>query len=150
MTIRGSIPEHVRKLIQPEDRGELKAPTQPEADAKFNLKREKELQENIARLLTQRNICFFRQRMDRKTSGTIGWPDFTFAIRGLACAVECKSPHGGSLTQEQNSVLLELSRNGWRVLVCRTEDWLLQFIRTVEQEAAIAEGRKLQQGELHG
>ena len=53
-------------------------------------KSEKVLQEECASELRKRGIPFYRSRMDQKTSGTIGWPDFTFPYAGRFYGVECK------------------------------------------------------------
>lgn len=131
MTIRGPIPEHVRRLMQPEVRQELDAPIQAEADERFIARAEKQLQNNIAALLTERNITFFRQRMDRRTTGLKGQPDFLFAVNGRACAVECKTMDG-KLTQEQKNVLIDLQADGWRTWICRSEMDFLTWLKTVE------------------
>jgi hypothetical protein len=142
MISSSSMPPNIRKCLQPETRSAIgkAAMTTAEADAKFNARAEKKLQENIAALLRQRNICFFSQRMDRRTSGTVGWPDFTFGIKGkdgvaIACAVECKVLDG-KLTQEQWQVLIDLDANGWAATVVRSEAEFLAFIKSVESEAA--------------
>jgi hypothetical protein len=136
-----SLPENIRRCMPKEQRAEIgkAAMTQPEADAKFIARKEKALQENIARLLTQRGITFFRQRMDRKTSGTVGWPDFTFAIKGRACAVECKTPEG-AITQDQNMIMLALHLDGWWTFVARSEADFLQWLRSVEKETEAKNG----------
>lgn len=115
-----TLPERVRRLVPKETRVELKAPTSAEVSEKQNTKREKELQENIANLLRQRGIWFFRQRMDRRTTGTVGWPDFTFAVFGRPVVFECKLP-GRRLTKEQDECLNRLMANGWRFAVIESE-----------------------------
>src|SRR5258706_12228832 len=74
--------------------------TRPEIDAKVAAKREKEIQESIAQYLRMREIPFHRARMDRKTTGPVGWPDFTFCYCGRFVALEVKSVDG-DLTAEQ-------------------------------------------------
>lgn len=135
MTIRGPIPESIRKLMSPADRAPLgkAAMTNDEAQAKMDGKREKDLQENIAALLRIRGIAFFRQRMDRKTTGTVGWPDFTFAINGKAVAFEVKLP-GEQPTPEQNACILAMDRNGWHVVVVHSEQ------QAIEQLEALSHG----------
>lgn len=125
------IPENIRRLMPKDTRLQLDSPTQPEADAKFIARAEKKLQENVARLLTQRNITFFRQRMDRRTSLPNGTPDFIFAVNGRACAVECKTIDG-RLTKEQKDMLIELQNGGWRTWICRSESDFLAWLKSVE------------------
>src|SRR5688572_23373974 len=88
------LPENIRRRMATETRRELKAPTSAEAQAKIDAKREKELQENIAALLRQRNIWFARQRMDKRATGTVGQPDFLCAVNGRPLAMEAKAFHG--------------------------------------------------------
>jgi len=128
-----NIPENIRRCMPPETRKEL-APTQPEADARHNAKCEKQLQEQIANLLRQRNITFFRQRMDKRTTGKVGQPDFVFAVKGQACACEVKMP-GGVLTRDQFSVLEKLQDNGWRTWIARSLMDFVVWLNDVEKEA---------------
>lgn len=130
-----SLPDNVKRCMADADRKPLgkAGMTQPEADAKFTARREKEIQENIAGLLRHRNITFFRQRMDRKTTGQIGWPDFTFAIKGHACACEVKTPDG-VISPEQQEMLTRLMAEGWAVCVVRSEALFLAWINTITEE----------------
>jgi hypothetical protein len=102
--------------------------TLPEITRKKEKIQEKKLQENIAALLRIRDIEFNVSRMDRKKTDKTGWPDFTFAIDGLACAVEVKRP-GEIPTDEQFKVMGRLQRNGWFVRVVFSESDFLQFLQ---------------------
>jgi hypothetical protein len=90
-----------------------------EALAKQEIRLEKELQGHLADLLRLREIEFFRQRMDRATTGTVGWPDFTFAVNGRPVAWECKLP-GKDLDPDQVKVIDRMRGNGWDVRVIRS------------------------------
>lgn len=73
---------------------------------------ERKLQEHIAQYLRMRKIPFFRQRMDKRTTGTLGWPDFSFVLPGgKACFFECKVA-GRKLTEEQEQVRQRLVAAG--------------------------------------
>ena len=128
------IPENIRRRMRPEDRQAIGKPamTNEDAQAKINGKREKELQENIANLLRQRNIWFMRQRMDRKTTGTLGAPDFLFAINGRACAFEVKLP-GGKLTDDQMRAIVAMTNNGWFFRVVHSEAEALKELDSIQQ-----------------
>ncbi len=123
------IPDKMLAMMKPEDRKALgKAGlTFAEAQEKRAKRLEGEVQENIAALLRQRNIRFLRMRMDKPTTGTVGWPDFTFAFKGTPCAIEVKRP-GELPTDEQRAVLADLMRDGWQVRVVFSEDGFLQFL----------------------
>lgn len=85
--------------------------TRPEIDAKSAAKREKEIQESIAQYLRLREIPFHQARMDRKTTGPVGWPDFTFCYCGRFVALEVKAG-GNTTTPDQRSVLAALEKQG--------------------------------------
>lgn len=76
-----------------------------------DLKDEEELQNQIAQYLRLKELPFFRQRMDKRTTGTVGWPDFSYVFQGKACFMECKMP-GNDLTEEQRQVQFELVAAG--------------------------------------
>ena len=130
MKIVGPIPEHVRRLMPPEERKALGAPTCAEVDEKLRAKSEKQLQENIGNMLRQFDIIYNVSRMDRKKTDMVGWPDFTFAIHGRAFAFEVKLP-GGKLTPDQERVIDHMKRNGWLVLVVRSEAEALSILKAL-------------------
>lgn len=126
------LPENIRRCLPTETRKELKAPTSEEAQAKINGKREKGLQDNIAALLRQRNIEAFRQRMDKRTTGVVGQPDFLFAVKGRAAAFECKLP-GAKLTVEQDATLQRMEANGWLTWIIVDEQQAVNALNVLEQ-----------------
>ena len=125
----GPIPDHILRLMTKEDRprGVL---TFAEIEEKRQVRLEKELQEQVASLLRQRNIVFNCSRMDRRKTDKVGWPDFTFAVAGRACAVECKMP-GENLRPEQSVVINAMMGNGWLVAVVTDLSGLLDFLKTL-------------------
>lgn len=133
MTIRGPIPENIRRLMAPEDRQSIGKPamTNDDAQAKINRILETQLQGNIANLLRQRNIWFMRQRMDRKTTGTLSAPDFLFSINGKACAFEVKAA-GCCATAEQAACHAAMRHNGWFVSVVCSEREALDELQKLE------------------
>lgn len=123
------LPDKIVRMMPPEERQRLgnHCLTCEERQQKTEAKSEKKLQENIAALLRQRGITFNQSRMDRKTTGRIGWPDLTFAVKGRACAIEVKLP-GQEPTPEQVSCMIGLIKDGWFVRVVRSESEFLQAL----------------------
>jgi hypothetical protein len=82
---------------------------------------EKILQRQIAELLHRHGIVVFYQRMDRRTSGKTGQPDFLFAVNGQAIAWEIKT-ETGRLSLEQERLMDKLSQppNSWKCKVIRS------------------------------
>lgn len=116
MKIIGTIPNHILKLMPKETRAPMgkAGMTSDEADEKLRLKSEKQLQEQVANLLRQRNIWFDRSAMHKRTTGTIGKPDFLFAVEGNAIGIECKFGDG-KLSDEQQKTHKAMLENGWNV-----------------------------------
>lgn len=101
MRITGIIPNHILEKMNPKDRP--KGPeglTVREVYERASKRAEKEIQEEIANYLRQRNIPFQRTRMDKKTTGTIGWPDFTFPFDGKFYGLEVKARGCGETTEQ--------------------------------------------------
>jgi len=59
-----------------------------------------------------------------------GWPDLTFALRGMPCAVELKGP-GGVVSADQAACLERLAANGWRVAVLRSLPEVCDWCRAI-------------------
>lgn len=96
-----------------------------------SLLREKDLQEAICQYLNLRDIPFFRQRMDRRTTGTLGQPDFLCCIKGKFAAIECKvGPN--VLTDEQKAVQERLLAAGGRYDVVHTLQEAIEAIQRNE------------------
>jgi hypothetical protein len=121
--VKGLIPPNILRLMPSEERRQLgKAGELPEeALARAKVRVERDLQYMLASLLNLRGIAFMRQRMDKKATGTIGWPDFTFAVDGRAVAWEVKLP-GEKPTAEQEEMHQRMRANGWTVEVITSVD----------------------------
>lgn len=100
-------------------------PVQP---TKEEMKNEKQFQEQVAALLRNRGIVFQRSRMDCKTTGTVGMPDFLFAVNGKPCALECKMP-AGIVSEDQRRCIEGMRENGWDVRVVRSIDEVLEALK---------------------
>lgn len=93
---------------------------------------EKELQEQIKSLLHHRGIVFLCSKFGKKSTIKKGWPDFTFAINGKACAVEVKTGNN-DLDPEQITVIRQMESNGWAVIVVRDLLTFKQFLDEMEK-----------------
>jgi len=126
MKIVGPIPDHILRLMPKADRpsGVL---TFKEIGEKREDRAEKTLQNNIANLLRQRGIVFNYSRMDRRKTDVTGWPDFTFAVNGRACAVEVKRPDQVP-TPDQFAVMSAMIENGWMTAVVHSEAEFIKFM----------------------
>ena len=72
--------------------------------------------------------------MDRATTNNPGTPDFLFAIKGQAVALEAKLP-GRVPSIEQLKMLTALSSNGWICRVVHSIDEAIQAVRLADQTA---------------
>lgn len=130
MRYSGVIPTNVLRLMPPEERARLgKAGVLPEeALANAEIRLERDLQIRLRALLGLRGIAYQQSRMDKKTTGTVGWPDFTFAVNGRPVAWECKLP-GKDLDEDQVRVIEQMKANGWDVRVIRSVEQAMGHLR---------------------
>jgi len=104
------------------------AMTMPEIEVKAALKSEKELHRQFENYLRLVELPFGTARMDRKSTFTEGWPDYTLVIKGRAIFIECKMP-GKDLEPEQQRVCALLAAMGAYVRICES---LQECIETVK------------------
>lgn len=109
------------KIADPAERARIIGSPLPSAErhAAEEVKVERELHKLIWNELTRREIFLVHSRMDRKTTQAKGTPDFVACIIGLFVAFECKTATG-ALSKEQETVRLEIIRNGGRYYVVRS------------------------------
>lgn len=124
-----TLPDNVLKRMSPEDRKPLgkSGLTQAECQERIDDRSEKQLQRDIADYLRQRGIPFACSRMDKPTTSTIGWPDFTFPFGGKFWSLECKSKTGKLSTEQELCGSLILANGGeYKVVRSLTEvkNWL--------------------------
>ena len=82
--------------------------------------RESALHERIIAVCRANGWIYRRDRMDMKTSGTIGWPDFTIlASAGRTFLIECKTAKG-KLTTQQAGLAMKAESLGHTVHVVRS------------------------------
>jgi hypothetical protein len=86
-------------------------------------KDERELQRQIANYLRLHGIWFTQSRMDRRTSNTVGTPDFIFCYRGRFVAWEVKCPWAPALRPEQRKAAHAIVAAGgeWRLVTSLAE-----------------------------
>lgn len=105
--------------------------TESEAQADLDFDREKDLQIGMCNLLNLRGIWYQRQRMDRKSTGTSGCPDFLFSINGKAIAVEAKVGKN-DLSPDQEDAIHHMKKNGWKVYVVKSIE---EFKKVLDEES---------------
>jgi hypothetical protein len=86
-------------------------------------KDERELQKQLANYLRLLGLWFTQSRMDRRTSNTVGTPDFVFPYRGAAVYWEVKCPWSRALRPEQAKAREAILKQGgeWRLITCLAE-----------------------------
>lgn len=125
--------DNLLKRMSSKDRASMGLLTSDEAMAKFKARSEKELQESICSLLRLRGIAFYRTRMDRAQTGTVGWPDITCAVDGIPLGLEAKIGNTKP-TQDQLDCHSQMMKNGWRVYVVRSLPEVKEILDALEQE----------------
>ena len=90
--------------------------TKAEANATYLRGQERKLQNLIGQFLTLKGIYFENDRMDKRTSGRKGRPDFRICVSGLWLAAECKA-EGETLTAEQAQEANRLRASGGKFVV---------------------------------
>ena len=128
-------PENLLRLMSPEDRAKFGKGglTRDECRERWAKGEEKKLQGLIANFLDLRDIYFETDRMDRKTTGACGRPDFRICYRGRWIAVECKA-EGGKLSKAQKETLERIRKAGGVVIVAFGLPAVQQALRAVDQE----------------
>ena len=129
------LPEHYLKLMSKSDRAKLgKAGIlSSEANEVHDLRNERELQKLIRNELLRRKIPHSYSATNKRTTNTIGWPDFTFCVKGKFCYIECKFGKG-KLSEEQFKVLEALRINGATGLLATDFKTAKEFIDWLTDE----------------
>jgi hypothetical protein len=88
---------------------------------------EKEMHRMFGQWLNLRRIPFREDRMDKATTGPVGFPDFSVFCRGKTLFVEFKS-EGGKLRVEQEAWRVKLALEGFDYLTAfsaqQAMDWV--------------------------
>jgi len=131
------LPDHVLRRMDPKDRASLgkAGRTAAECQAKLDLKRERELQNEMRNLLEQRELFYLWQRMDKPTRMRRGIPDFIIFLRGRTpLLVEAKTAKG-NVSDEQTATFMEINRKtGMPVNVIRSFE---DFVRLLDAASGL-------------
>lgn len=139
------LPETFLRCLPKEARKPLgkAAVTTAEAIAAADVKAERELHHEITNFLRLRGIVAGHNRMDRKSTTLVGWPDFVFVVRGpgtpggnwhaIPVAVEVKVGRNG-LSDEQAQVMAQMTLNGWVYNTIRSLAELKTFLDALQGE----------------
>lgn len=134
------LPEHILRLMSPEDRRRCGPAglTAGEAAARAEERAETQLQEEIATYLRLREIEYIKTDPRKRSPLPGGWPDFTFAYRGVPCALEVKTPAGAKRDtdheREQRRRHDAMKRNGWLVLIVTGLDQVKHLLHSIDAE----------------
>jgi hypothetical protein len=119
------LPTNILSRMSPADQracsptGRTPAETRAAAVAKD----ERELQRQIGSYLRLLGIWHVQSRTDRRTSNTLGTPDFLLAYKGRFVAWEAKCPWSTSLRPEQAAAKVAIEKQGgeWRLITMLAE-----------------------------
>jgi hypothetical protein len=119
------LPTNITRCMSPADQRACSPSgrTPAEARAAAVAKDERELQRQVANYLRLLGVWFSQARMDRRTTATVGTPDFVFPYRGRYIAWETKCPWSRSLRPEQAFAREGIERQGgeWRLITTLAE-----------------------------
>jgi hypothetical protein len=93
---------------------------------------ERQLQEQIANWLRLHDTWFFRSRMDKRSTNTVGCPDFLCSVCSVPIAIECKMP-GNALSEEQKQAKLLMQANGWQHWTVYQLEEVIAGIRLIQE-----------------
>lgn len=103
-------------------------------DGKFEFAQsESDLQDEICRYLSLKDIVFARQPMHKRSQLVEGWPDICFAHCGVPVALEAKSKDGKQ-TPEQELIQVRMEGNGWRYFIVRDLVRVRDILKGIENE----------------
>ncbi len=109
-----------------------KGPQAPSLETQFQLhaeQSEKELQDETAALLKRFGVWSNWSRTDKRTTNTLGCPDFVCCLpKGVFLAIECKVG-GNKLTDEQNVARNAIEIMGGLYLVAYEAEPVRQILR---------------------
>lgn len=127
-----SIPDAVLRRMPRDQRPKGKAGlTFEEAAAKATVRVERDLHLLVSRWLTLRGIKYLTTNPARRSTATLAWPDFSFAIKGRAVAIELKMP-GVAPRADQVECHEAMRANGWVVLVLSCFGDVVESVRGME------------------
>jgi hypothetical protein len=104
--------------MSPEDRQAIRQPSAEEAQAACRKRSEKEEHRIFSRwlYLHRKELVARYDRMDKRTSGTVGWPDYTVCHHGRTLFLEFKVL-GGRLSPEQEALIERLTEQDFMAAI---------------------------------
>lgn len=129
------VPDNILKLMDEKDRPPGNAgKTMAEIQAILVKKSEKEIQSEIIGFIRLRGVKqILTPRFGVKTTIKAGWPDITFAYRGLPFFFEVKAKNG-RLSDEQIEVITQLNTDGWRGGVVYSVEGVKTYLDNADAE----------------
>lgn len=88
---------------------------------------EKEMHRQFGQWLNQKGMIFREDRMDKPTTGPVGWPDFTICHNGKTVFVEMKTP-GKMPTEEQRCYRARLESAGFTFELAYSVQDAIRFV----------------------
>lgn len=149
MKLSGVLPDHLLRLMSPEDRRALGVAgwTREEVEQRAQIKNERELQKQIVNYLRLHGIEPLWFRTDKRTTANLGWPDITFSVEvespetyrspvTIPCVWEIKFEKG-RLSKQQDDLSKKLITypNGWRYRIITSLDEAIMELRELGIEA---------------
>jgi hypothetical protein len=130
--MKGPFPDSFTSKMAPKDRpkGWLSG---KDAQEKFKAGEERKLQGEIANYLHLHRIYCRSDRMDKKTRGKKGEPDFTVCYRGIFLGIECKTDVG-KMSGEQVKVMADIIRSGGCFLMAKSLSDVQGMLRKIDAE----------------
>lgn len=133
------LPRNITACMAPCDQRAILGRTPAESREKAIAKDERELQKQVANYLRLLGVWNIQSRMDRRTSNTLGTPDFVFVYKGRFVAWEVKCPWSKSLRPEQSRARDAIIDQGgeWRLITSLAE--AQACLRGLDKKGTIAE-----------
>lgn len=130
-----TLPESIRKCLPKEEKQKLgKAGlTMAEITAKADRTEESDMHRQFSDWLRLHSIEFGHARFDKKSHYTLGWPDYTLAVKGSTgflnpIGIEFKTALG-VLSDDQLKCIARMQDNGWKVRVARSVEEAIRFVK---------------------
>lgn len=130
------LPDNILRHMSAADRKPLgkAGQTMAELEAKATATAEKELTRDIRDYLGHRGVTPLIPKFGKATGILPGWPDVTFAYRGIPVLWELKIGKN-KLQQVQEALIPLLVANGWHHAVIRSIQEAKAFLDRLDEEA---------------